>query len=577
MTHPRYPHRACKRSSCAVLWVLVLLFIGTPVFGQFRYSGKPHATRSEVLGQNGMVATSHPLASGLALDVLKKGGTAIDAAIAANALLGLVEPTGNGIGGDIFAIVWDAETKKLYGLNGSGRSPQALTAAYFKEKGLSKIPAYGALSVSVPGCVNGWYELHKRFGKLPMEDLLQPTVQYAREGFAVTEVIAFLWAEYANTLQSFDGYRATYMPHGRAPQTGEIFTNPHLANTLEKIIAGGPEAFYQGEIATIIEETVTREGGFLSRADLAAHHAQWVDPVTVNYRGYDVWQLPPNGQGLAVLQMLNILEGFDLADAGFGSPDHLHYFLEAKKLVFEDRATYYADPDFEQLPIEQLLSKAYAAERRALIDPLLAGQHYNPGKVEIGDNTIYLTAADQYGNMISLIQSNYAGMGSGIVPDSLGFSLQNRGRSFKLEPGYYNSYAPGKRPFHTLIPGFVTKDGVPFLSFGVMGGDMQPLGHVEILINLIDFGMNLQEAADAPRINHKGSSSPTGEKSKDGGQVLLENGFPQSTILELLKRGHEIGYDLRGYGGFQGILYDAIRNVYHGASDSRKDGHAAGY
>ncbi|MGA0556424.1 gamma-glutamyltransferase [Larkinella sp. VNQ87] len=561
----------------APILLLTFLLSTTFVQAQFRYSGRSFASRSEVIARHGMAATSQPLATQVALDVLKKGGSAVDAAIAANALLGLVEPTGNGIGGDLFAIVWDAKTKKLYGFNGSGRSPKSLSLAYFEQQQMKQIPGSGALSVSVPGCVDGWYTLHERFGKLPMKDLLQPTVNYAREGFPVTEVIAFLWQGYARSLQKFPNYRQLYMPGGQAPQKGDIFKNEDLAATLEKIIKGGRDAFYKGDIARTIAATVKRDGGFLSYEDLATHRSNWVDPVSTNYRGYDVWELPPNGQGVAVLQMLNILEGFDLKKMGFGSPAHLHAMIEAKKLVFEDRAVYYADPDFYKAPTAQLIAKPYAAERRKLIDSLRAGRNYKAGLLEGASNTIYLTTADQEGNMVSLIQSNYAGMGSGIVPDGLGFSLQNRGTSFTLEKGKSNTFEPGKRPFHTLIPAFITKDGQPYVSFGVMGADFQAQGHIQIITNLIDFGMNLQEAGDAPRFSHSGSSGPTGSKAQSGGQVSLENGFPAETVLQLMRMGHEVGYDLRGYGGYQGIMYDAKNKVYYGASESRKDGHAAGY
>lgn len=555
---------------------IVFVLLASLCQAQFRYTGRSFATRSEVIARNGMAATSQPLATQVALDVLKKGGTAVDAAIAANALLGLVEPTGNGIGGDIFAIIWDAKTQKLYGLNGSGRSPKTLSLDYFTDKNLTSVPKYGALSVSVPGCVAGWYTLHQKFGKVPMKDLLEPTIDYARQGYPVTEVIAFLWDEYAGTLSKYDNYRKLYMPNGRPPRKGEIFRNEDLAATLEQISKGGPKAFYEGEIARTISTAVKREGGFLSYEDLASHRSEWMDPVSTNYRGYDVWEMPPNGQGIAVLQMLNILEGYDLKKMGFGSTPYLHSLVEAKKLAFEDRSAYYADMDFYEAPLAKLLSKAYAQERRSLIDSLKAGI-YTPGVMEGGSNTIYLTTADKEGNMVSLIQSNFAGMGSGIVPDGLGFSLQNRGSSFTLTPGKPNTFAPAKRPFHTLIPGFITKGGQPFVSFGVMGADVQPQGHVQIVTNLIDFGMNLQEAGDAPRISHVGSSGPSGEKAQGAGRVRLENGFSPEVILQLMKMGHDVGYDLRGYGGYQAIMYDPIQKVYYGASESRKDGQAAGF
>jgi gamma-glutamyltranspeptidase/glutathione hydrolase len=546
------------------------------VLAQPRFGLQVNQTRSEVIAQNGMAATSQPLATQVALDVLKRGGSAMDAAIAANAVLGLVEPTGNGIGGDIFAEVWDAKTQKLYGFNGSGRSPYDLTLDVFKQKGLKRIPSSGALSVSVPGCVDGWYALHDRFGKLPMKELLQPAINYAEKGFPVSEIIAGAWRGYARSLQRFENYRKTYMPNGRTPAKGEIFRNPDLAATLTKIAKGGRDAFYKGEIAKAIAATVKREGGYISERDLADHRSEWVDPVSVNYRGYDIWELPPNGQGLATLQMLNILEGYDLKAMGFGSAEYLHYFTEAKKLAYEDRAVYYADPAFAAIPVKGLLSKEYAAERRKLINPDRASREYKPG-IPDGKSTIYLTVADKDGNMVSLIQSNYAGMGSGVVPDGLGFSLQNRGSSFNLEEGHFNTYVPHKRPFHTLIPGFVTKDGKPYMSFGVMGADFQPQGQVQVLVNMIDFGMNLQEAGDAARVSHDGSSSPNGGVMTDGGELTLEIGFSQETIMGLARKGHRLNFTNGGPGGYQAIRYDVEHHVYYGASESRKDGQAAGY
>ena len=558
-------------------FLVILLFISNISYAQWRYSSGYFSSRSEAIGQYGMVATSQPLATQVGIEILKRGGTAMDAAIAANCLLGLVEPTGNGMGGDIFAIVWDAKTQKLYGLNGSGHSPKAMELQYLLDKGYKKIPGSGALSVSVPGCVDGWYTLHKRFGKLPINDLFQPTIDYATNGFPVSAVIAGAWRGYANSLKKFDGYRKTYMPNGATPQKGEIFRNPDLAKTLKQLVKGGRDAFYKGAIADSIEQTVKREGGFLSKADLAAHHSDWVEPVSTNYRGYDVWELAPNVQGIAVLQMLNILEQYDIKKMGFGSAEYMHYFIEAKKLTYEDRALYYADPEFTKIPVSGLISKGYAAERSKLIDPMRASSDLKAGEPDRFGNTIYMTVADRFGNMVSLIQSNFAGMGSGIVPDGTGFSLQNRGCSFNLTMGKPNSYAPGKRPFHTLIPAFVTRNQKPFLSFGVMGADMQPLGQVQVLVNLIDFGMNLQEAGDAARINHSGSSSPTGDTMRGKGTVSLEPGFSDNAIGGLLKRGHTIAYSYGGYGGFQGIMKDSTNGVYYGASEFRKDGNAAGY
>ncbi len=545
-------------------------------YTQDRITGEPFTTRSEVIAQHGMACTSQPLATQVALDILKAGGNAIDAAIAANAVLGLVEPISNGIGGDLFAIVWDAKTSQLYGLNASGRSPQSLSLAYFKEKGYDRIPSYGPLPVSVPGCVDGWFELHGKFGTMDMEHILGPAIRYAREGFPVSEVIAYYWAGNARALSRYPNVAEVYMPGGKAPAKGEIFKNPDLAGTLESIARGGRDAFYKGDIARTIGAFMKEQGGFLSYEDLANHHSEWVTPVSTNYRGYDVWELPPNGQGIAALQILNILEGFDVASMGFGSADYIHHFVEAKKLAFEDRAKYYADPAFNDLPVEELISKEYAAERRELIRAGRASRTLDAGELEQG-NTIYMTVADEQGNMVSLIQSNYRGMGSGMCPPGLGFILQDRGELFSLEEGHFNVFEPGKRPFHTIIPAFITKEGKPWMSFGVMGGSMQPQGHAQIVVNMIDFGMNLQEAGDAPRIRHDGSSQPTGSKMTDGGVVNLESGIPYKSIRELVRRGHQVQYTLGGYGGYQAILWDEEKGVYFGASESRKDGQAAGY
>ncbi|MEL7249862.1 MAG: gamma-glutamyltransferase [Bacteroidota bacterium] len=542
--------------------------------GQDRITGELFATRSEVIAQHGMAATSQPLATQVALDILKAGGNAIDAAIAANAVLGLVEPTGNGIGGDLFAIVWDAETEQLYGLNASGRSPASLTLEYFKENDYTSIPALGPLPVSVPGAVDGWFELHGKFGKMEMKDILAPAIDYAENGFPVSELIAWYMDRSSRSLQRFPGFKETYMPNGQTPRKGEIFKNPYLANTLNQIAVGGREAFYEGDIARTIAAYMKEQGGFLTYDDLKNHRSEWVEPVSTNYRGYDVWELPPNGQGIAALQMLNILEGYDIASMGFNSPEYWHLLIEAKKLAFEDRAKFYADPAFNEIPIDWLVSKEYGAERSKLINPERAGRSYEPGELKDGD-TIYLTVADEEGNMVSLIQSNYRGMGSGMTPTGLGFILQDRGEMFKLEEGHFNTYEPGKRPFHTIIPAFITKDGEPYVSFGLMGGAMQPQGHVQIVVNLIDFGMGLQEAGDAPRINHGGSSQPTGEEMTNGGYVQMENGFDYNVIRGLMYKGHRIRYALGPYGGYQAIMRKG--GVYYGASESRKDGQAAGW
>ncbi len=559
-----------------LIGLALVLGTGIHLSAQDRITGKSFATRSEVIAPHAMVASSQPLATQVGIDILKKGGNAIDAAIAVDAMLGLTEPTGSGIGGDLFAIVWDAKSKKLYGLNASGRSPRSLSLDYFIKNGYKSIPPVGPLPVSVPGCVDGWFELHERFGTLTMDQVLSPAINYAREGFPVSELIAYYMDRNAAVLKQYPGFSETYMPGGKTPAKGEVFKNPDLANTLEKIALKGRDEFYKGDIAKTIARYMKDQGGFLSYEDLASHHSEWVEPVSTNYRGYDVWELPPNGQGIATLQILNILELYDIKSMGFGSPEYLHLFTEAKKLAYEDRAKFYADPDFTDVPVEQLISKEYAKERSKLINPEKAAKSYPAGKLEQGE-TVYLTVADQYGNMVSLIQSNYRGMGSGMTPYGLGFVLQDRGELFSLEKGHKNVFEPGKRPFHTIIPSFITKDGRPWISFGVMGGAMQPQGHVQIVVNLIDFGMNLQEAGDAPRIQHTDSSQPTGEKMTDGGWVNLESGFSTETVRRLMVMGHRVKWDLGGYGGYQAIMWDEVNKVWYGASESRKDGQAAGY
>ena len=562
----------------AVLAAGLLAFGPTLVAAYDRITGRQFASRSEVIARHGMAATSHPLATQIALDILKDGGSAVDAAIAADAALGLMEPTGSGIGGDLFAIVWDAKTQKLFGLNASGRSPRSLTLDYFKSQGLTSVPPYGPLPVTVPGCVDGWFELHNKFGRLKMKQVLAPAIRYAREGFPLTELVAHYWGLSAPRLKKWPGFSETFMPGGRAPKKGEVFKNPRLADTYEKIANKGRDVFYKGEIAKTIGEFMAQNGGFLSYEDMAAHTSQWVEPVSTNYRGYDVWELPPNGQGIAALQMLNILEAYDFSKIPFGSAEHIHLFVEAKKLAFEDRARFYADMDFNDVPVARLISKEYAAERRKLIDLHKAARSYEPGNpiAEAGE-TIYLTVADNDGNMVSLIQSNYRGMGCGLSPGGLGFILQDRGELFDLEEGRFNTYAPGKRPFHTIIPAFITKDGKPYMSFGVMGGSMQPQGHVQIVMNLVDFGMNLQEAGDAPRVRHGGSSQPTGERMTDGGEVFVESGFSMEALRGLSEMGHRIRVIDDGFGGYQAIKLDSENGVYYGASESRKDGQAAGY
>lgn len=572
--------------SFSLFFIALLLITMTTTAQPDRLTGEPFATRSEVIAKHGMVATSQPLAVQVGLDILKNGGNAIDAAIATNAALGVMEPTGNGIGGDLFAIIWSAEDQRLYGLNASGRSPLGLSyeqlTIELDKRGVESIPPYGVLPISVPGAVDGWFQMHQKLGNLPMKEILRPAIQYAEEGFPVSELIAFYWDIGARIHSNRPGgFRDEMTIDGRGPETGEIMKRPTLAKTLGILANEGRNAFYEGEIADKIDRFMRENGGYLRKKDFEEHRSTWVDPVSVNYRGYDVHELPPNGQGIAALQMLQILEEYDLASMGYGNEQALHLMLEAKKLAFEDRAKFYADPAFADVPVQELISDGYATERRKEIGEDAAASTVKPGMgiPEEGD-TIYLTTADSEGNMVSLIQSNYRGMGSGIVVPGLGFVFQDRGELFSMDPDHANVYEPGKRPFHTIIPAFVMKDGKPFMSFGVMGGGMQPQGHVQILTNIIDFGMNLQEAGDAARWRHTGSTEPTESADaflEDGGTVHLESGYPWSTVRGLMLKGHDVAYDAGGYGGYQAIMYDAEKGVYFGASESRKDGHAAGY
>lgn len=570
------------RGSLGLLGVLLTMILDDPAAAGDRLVGQTFATRSPVLARHGMVCTSQPLAAQVGLDVLKAGGSAVDAAIATNAALGLMEPLGCGIGGDLFVIYWDNSKRELVGLNGSGRSPRGMALEELRhildERGEDEIPLYDALAVSVPGCVDGWFAMHERYGRLPMAELLAPAIRYAREGFPVTQVIAEYWRRSRSRYEDFPEFMTTFMPDGRAVREGEIFTNPRLADTYERIAAGGRDAFYGGEIAEGIARCVQEHGGALSVADLEDHRSEWVQPVSVPYRGYDVWELPPNGQGIAALQMLRMLE---LDEPRAFDAGTWHRMIEAKKLVYEDRAKFYTDPDFAHIPITRLLSAEYAAQRADLIDDDRAAQRFPAGDlpIEHGD-TVYLTVADADGNVASWIQSNYTGFGSGLVPEGLGFGLQNRGNLFHLDPSHAAVYAPGKRPFHTIIPAMMTKDGLPVLSFGVMGGAMQPQGHIQVVTNIVDFGMNVQEAGDAPRWRHGGSSQPTGSVMSDGGVVHLESGVPAAVVDGLRERGHEVRVHEGGYGGYQAIWIDDIagdRRVYRGASESRKDGAAVGW
>jgi len=539
-----------------------------------------HGRRSQVIAPHGMVATSQPLAVQVGVDVLKKGGHAVDGAIAVNAMLGLVEPMSCGLGGDLFAIVWDAEEARLHGLNGSGRAPRAMTRELFHTRGLDRIPDRGPLSWTVPGCVDGWFALHDRFGRLPLEELLAPAIAYAESGFPVSPVIGRTWKASKERLLADPGAAATFLVDGRTPKIGEIIRNPDLAISLRSICADGRDAFYRGPIAMRIVACSEAVGGLIGLEDLANHVSTWDNPVSVRYRGYDVWELPPNGQGIAALQMLAILEGFDLASMERNSAELLHLQIEAKKPVYEDRARYYADPTFADVPVDGLISPEYAARRRDKIMRSFAWSRIPAGdpRLESAD-TVYLTVVDEDRNAVSFIQSVYNDFGSGIVPPGTGFALQNRGSLFHLDPEHPNRLEPGKRPFHTIIPAFVTRDDRPVFSFGVMGGAMQPQGHVQILVNRIDFGMDVQAAGDALRWRHVGSSTSTGMRMTDGGTVWLEPGFPPSTIDGLRAKGHrvEIRPHGHGFGGYQGIWIDPETGVLHGGSESRKDGCALGY
>ena len=548
-------------------------------------NGLNFASRSEIIGQHGMVATSHPLATQIGLDILKNGGNAIDAAIAANAATGLMEPTGNGIGGDLFAIIWHEESQKLYAINASGRSPLGLTyedlMKELDKKGEEVIQPYDLLSVSVPGAVDGWFELHKKFGTLPMQDILKSPIDYAENGFPVTEAISMRWRNSVPFLKTQPGaFESTFTFDGRGPEKGQIFKNPDLGNTLRILAKKGRDAFYEGEIAKRIDRWMKENDGYLRYEDFANHKSEWIEPVTTNYRGYDVYQVGGNVQGTAVLQMLNILEGYDLSSMGYGTAETLHAFIETKKLVYEDRAKHYADSDFQDVPYDVLLSKDYAATRRQLIgETAMKDVSTGVEVIEDGD-TVYLTTADSDGNMVSLIQSNFRGMGTGFVVPGLGFSFQNRGELFSIDPKHPNVYEPGKRPFHTIIPGFVMKDGKPLFSYGNMGGGYQPIGHVSILTNIIDFGMNIQEAGDAARWTHRGSTQPTDSVSDQldsVGQVNVESGIPYEVIRQLRAKGHKVEVGDAFFGRYQGIMRDYTNGVYFGASESRVDGQAAGY
>ncbi len=538
-------------------------------------------TREVVYATRGMVAAAQPLAVQAGLDVLKQGGSAVDAAIATNAALSLMEPVACGPGGDLFALVWDPKARKVVGLNSSGRAPRALTADKVKPGPDGTIPLDSPAAWTVPGTVDGWFALHQRYGKLPMKQVLAAAIRYAEEGFPVSPVVADAWARSVPRFQGRPGFPEVFMPGGRAPRAGEVFRNPALGKTFRLLAGKGRDAYYKGPVAQALVKFSQAHGGYWAMEDFAAAKATWDEPISTDYRGYTVYELPPPGQGLAALQLLNVLEGFDLKALGRSSPDFWHTLVEAKKLVFADRARYYADPAFAKVPVARLLSKEYARRRAARIDPQRAAVTDPPGDpAELGGtDTTYLSTADSQGMMVSLIQSNYTGFGSGYVVPELGFGIHNRGALFSLQEGSPNRLEPGKRPFHTIIPALVTRGDKPVLVFGVMGGDMQPQGHAQVLVNLLDLGADLQQAGDAPRFYHTGSTEPTGVPMKGGGGVLhLEPEVPAAIVEALRARGHRIEPTSTGaYGGYQAIWRDPETGVYSGATERRKDGCALGY
>ena len=530
--------------------------------GYSRPARSPHGSRSEVIAPHGMVAASHPLAAQVGIDILKAGGNAIDAAVAVNAVLGLVEPHMNGVGGDLFAIVWDNDTQQLYGLNATGRSPYEINRQVFARQNLDRVPGTGPLTWTVPGAVDGWDQLLTRFGTMGFPEVLAPAIAYARDGFPVSEIIQGQWAASKDSLAQWPTSAATYLPNGRPPAVGEVFKNPGLVRTYEAIARGGRDAFYRGEIARKIVAFSESNGGYYTARDFEDHTSAWVDPVTTSYRGHDIWEIPPNSSGIVALMMLNILEGYDMAALGQNSAAAIHRIVEAKKLAFADRDRFVADADANRLPVSELISKAYGDTRRALIDPMRASQSVNAGDPT---ETVYLTVVDKDRNAISLIESIFGGFGSKVVPGDLGFALQNRGSGFSLEPGHFNALEPHKRSLHTNMPAFVTKNGKPWLSFGVMGGDMQPQGHTQVLSNIIDFGMNLQEAGDAARVRH-------------GGSVMVEPGVTDDVVAELERMGHRVRRaGGGGMGGYQAIMINPETGMLHGGTDPRKDGVVLGY
>jgi gamma-glutamyltranspeptidase / glutathione hydrolase len=545
-------------------FVLVTILGGVSMSGQDRNAHSVRGTRSPVLGRNGMICTSQPLATAAGLRVLQQGGNAVDAAVTAAAVLTVVEPMMTGVGGDAFAIVYWNKTGELSGLNASGRSPYGMTLEYLRKKGYAHMPQTGVDAITVPGALDGWNSLLQRYGTLSLAQALAPAIEYAENGFAVSEIIANQWAEQESKLKSDSHAAATYLPGGRPPGHGTIAYNRNLASTYKKIAAGGTRVFYEGEVGAAIVSAIQAKGGVLSAKDLAAHKSEWVAPLRVNYKGYDFYELPPNGQGIAALEMLNILEGYDLRSWGHNSADYLHHLVEAKKLAFADRDRFVTDPEFVKAPVEKLLSKEYAATRRALIKADTAAAEYPPGNAEHSD-TIYLTVVDRDHNAVSFINSLFSAFGSGIVAGETGICLQNRGSSFRMDDRSWNRIEPHKRPMHTIIPAMVLKDGKPYFSFGVMGGDNQPQGHVQVFLNLVEFGMTVQEAGEAARFRHT------------GGDLGLESEIGAGVRRQLSLRGHRVVTMVDAFGGYQGIVIDPRTGVLMGGSDPRKDGCALGW
>lgn len=534
------------------------------------------AIGQESMAEHGMVATTHKRAVAIGVEILKRGGNAVDAAIATNAAMGVAEPMSCGLGGDLYAIVWDAKSRKLYGLNASGRSPYAASIDYFQKQGLKEIPTSGPLSWSIPGAMDGWDQLRQKFGTMGWQELLGPAIDIAEQGVEVPETIGGYFQAAEKTLRRHPDAEKTFLNGDRAFHAGDVFKNPRLAATYREIVRGGRDAYYKGRIAAEIIDFSQKNGGLFSVRDFGDHTSTWVEPVSTTYRGVRVWEIPPPGQGISVLQMLNLIEPFDVKAMGAGSADWFHLFVEAKRLAYADRAKYYTDPDFAKVPVERLISKEYAATRPR-VDMTKAATSVPPGEVALGGDTIYLCVVDKDRNCVSLIQSNYNGFGSGLVPGDLGFALQNRGCLFSLDPAHANHLEPHRRPFHTIIPAMVTRDDKPWFVFGVMGGDMQPQGHVQVLANLLDFGMNIQAAGDAPRVEHVGSATPTGRPEAGVGTIQAEKTVAPEVVEELKRRGHNVATVGKNGGGYQGILIDWNNGVLRGASESRRDGEALGY